>query len=130
MEKTYTIKEIEKALSKCKKFNVHIDTPPEIDGDLDIDIETVEVSLFLHHLKNSEKSKITKGIEEWFNTYFAEEWVEVTDCKINFSKYTPSGVSSSLHITEERYDDIKGETYRLLYAIGGDTPTIERLKKK
>lgn len=66
--------------------------------------------------------------EEWINDYFKEQWEEVIDCNLDFTKLTPSTTSNSLHISEERY--IVGEDeYRLLYTIGGSEPSIEKLKK-
>jgi hypothetical protein len=78
--------------------------------------------------------KTNKGItleetREWIKKYFKEQWVEVQDCDIDFSKHEPISTGGSLHIHEERYN-IGEDVYRLLYPIGEySNPIIEILIK-
>lgn len=76
------------------------------------------------------ENKSQNSVQEWIKEYFKEQWEEITDTDtdIDFKLYIPISTSNSLHIYEERYliNDI---TYRLLYEIGGDVPTIEKLKQ-
>ena len=46
----YTIDDIMLALDTCKKFNIEVKTPPQVDGMLDGEVVTVEVKMFLHNL--------------------------------------------------------------------------------
>ena len=65
--------------------------------------------------------------EEWLKK-FTKEWIDVTDCQIDFSKHETSHIGSSLHVIEKQYK-IEGETYRVLWAIGSDIPLIQKLKQ-
>ena len=57
------------------------------------------------------------------------EAVKDVEVDIDFEQHEPTESSSSLHIIEDRYN-IDGETYRLLYEIGGSNkPTIQKLSK-
>ena len=71
----------------------------------------------------------TEETREWIKKYFKEQWVEVQDCDIDFSKHEPINNGGSLHIHEERYH-IGENVYRLLYVIGEDSdPIVEILNK-
>lgn len=69
-------------------------------------------------------------MKEWVEEYFKEQWTEVKDCNIDFEKYESISISNSLHVHERKYE-IDGDTYRLLYAIGGasNTPLIQILER-
>lgn len=66
-------------------------------------------------------------MKDWIEKYFSESWEDIqTD--IDFSKYEPISISSSLHICEKRYV-IDSDTYRLLSVIDSDEYSVEKLKK-
>jgi len=50
MKPLLTLDEIRLAILKCPKYSVEIKTPPQIDGDLNCEIETVEVKMLLNYL--------------------------------------------------------------------------------
>jgi type II restriction/modification system DNA methylase subunit YeeA len=56
MKKTFTLEEIERAISQSPKHIVDIKTPPNIDGNLDSEIETMEIDMFLFRLFGSNKN--------------------------------------------------------------------------
>ncbi len=60
MEKTFTIKDIERAILQSPKHIVEVKTPPNIDGELDGKIETIEVDMFLFRLLGSNKNEYDK----------------------------------------------------------------------
>jgi hypothetical protein len=75
------------------------------------------------------KKRDNKAMVDWINN--REVWEE---CSSNIQILTfdkePIETNSSLHIYEEKYL-VDGETYRLLYTIGDNSPpTVEKLKKK
>ena len=75
------------------------------------------------------KKRDNKAMVEWINN--REVWEE---CSSNIQILTfdkePFEVNNSLHVFEEKYL-VDGETYRLLYAIGDNSPPIvEKLKKR
>lgn len=51
MNEKYTKEEIMLALDMCKKYIIESKTPPTIDGDLDCEIETIELKYFLRNLE-------------------------------------------------------------------------------
>jgi len=47
----YQLSDILLAINMCKKYIVDIKSPPEIDGDLDTTISTIEVKMLLYQLE-------------------------------------------------------------------------------
>lgn len=56
MKKKFTLEEIENAILQSPKHMVDIKTPPNIDGKLDSEIETIEIDMFLFKLFGSNKN--------------------------------------------------------------------------
>jgi hypothetical protein len=50
MKNTFTLEEIKKAILQSPTHIVKIQTPPNIDGNLDDEIETIEIDMFLSKL--------------------------------------------------------------------------------
>ena len=50
MKKTFTLEEIELAISRCTKHTFKYKTPPTVDGMLDSDLEVIELDMFLYKL--------------------------------------------------------------------------------
>jgi hypothetical protein len=63
--------------------------------------------------------------EEWFEK-FAQNWVDVDDCNIDFSKHEPTRIGDSLHVTEKQYN-IDGTIYRVRSVINSEIPLIQKL---
>jgi len=67
-------------------------------------------------------------MKDWIKKHFSEQWTDVENCLIDFTKYDPINTSNSLHIYEERYK-INNKHYRLLYTISDSKskPLIQTL---
>jgi hypothetical protein len=67
-------------------------------------------------------------MKDWIEKHFSEQWTDVENCLIDFTKYKPISTSDSLHIYEERYK-IENKEYRLLYIISDlqSKPLIQTL---
>lgn len=59
-ERTFTLKQIERAIEISPKFSVERKIPPEIDGDLDTATETIEADMFLYILLGSNMEEFQK----------------------------------------------------------------------
>ena len=60
MKTTFTIEEIERAILQSPKHIIEVKTPPNIDGNLDGEIETIEVDMFWFRLFGSNKNEYDK----------------------------------------------------------------------
>lgn len=60
MKTTFTIEEIERAILQSPKHTIEVKTPPNIDGNLDGEIETIEVDMFWFRLFGSNKNEYDK----------------------------------------------------------------------
>ena len=56
MKTTFTLEEIEKAILESPKHIIEVKTPPNIDGNLDGEIEAIEVDMFWFRLFGSNKN--------------------------------------------------------------------------
>lgn len=60
MKTSFTIEEIERAILCSLKHTVEVNTPPNIDGNLDGEIETIEVDMLWFRLFGSNKNEYDK----------------------------------------------------------------------